>query len=240
MTTTLAALKIALCGSDGSQGVLQDSSYYANIATDINEAVNAIAVGIRMPNGETSPPLPDLYDSDTVATDTDAAYEAMPSDYQRHLFMVVDENGNKIAPPKGGDYYNFKLFLRQADKKDLSRAGSVSMVCLKGSNLYYQGIPSASYDLTVHFYRAPEDMSEATDTVDGIPDQFATKLIKHYVAKEIMGSGIEDGDNSVGKGEAYHTRKFFEVMTDFMDWIGEDDEPVYYGEDESVDGGVCD
>ena len=240
MSTALSTLKVALCGSDGSQGIIQDSSYYSGIVTRINEAVKAIAAGIRMPDGQISPPLPDLYDSDTVATATDAAYKALPSDYQRNLFMVADSTGNQIYPPKGGDYYSFALFLRQAGKKDFSQTGSVSVVCVKGSNLYYQGIPASSKNLTVHFYRAPVDMSDDADTVDGLPDHLATRLIKHFVAKEIFGEGLEDSDESRGAGVKYHTAKFFEAMRDLIDFVGIDAEPEYYGTADFIDMGVCD
>ena len=242
MSTTLLSLATVLCGADpGDQGILQDSSYFANIASNINEAVTAISAGIRMPNGQISPPLPELYDSDTVSTDTEAAYKAMPSDYQRNLFMVADENGHQIYPPRGGSYYDFALFLKHASKKDLTQAGSISSVCLKGNNLYYQGIPSAAYDLTVMFYRAPVDMALDASMVDGIPDQFATRLIKHYVCKEIFGSDVEDGEDSQGKGFSYHTARFYEVMQDFVDFIGLPDAvPEYYGSGDFVDLGVVD
>jgi len=244
MTTTLASLKTVICGADpGDQGILQDSSYYSAITTNINLAVKAIAGGIRMPNGMTSPPLPELFDTDTVSTATDAAYKTMPSDYQRGLFMVSDENGNQIHPPRGGDYYSFALFIRQISEKDLSQAGAVSSVCLRGTNLYYQGIPTTSYDLGVMFYRAPTDMDLVTNTtVDGIPDAFATNLIKHYVAKEIFGEGLEDSDTSQGAAVKYHTQKFFEFMTDFVDFIGVADAvPQYYGDGNfSQDLGTCD
>jgi len=239
MSTTLATLKTALFGSGGDQGIIQDSSYYSEATTRVNDAVTAIAGGIRLPNGITSPPSPLLYDTDTVSTATDAAYKAMPSDYQRGLFMVADENGNQIYPPQGGDYYSFALFLKHATKKDLTQAGSVSSVALRGNNLYYQGIPSAAYDLTVHFYRAPVDMSEDTDTVDGIPDQFATKLIKSYVAKEIY-SELEDGQDNIGVGYKIWTAKFLEAMTDFIDFIGIDAVPQLYGTGAYADLGVCD
>jgi len=241
MSTTLASLRLVLCGADGTQGIIQDSSYYTAITTNINLAVKAIAGGIRMPNGVISPPLPELYDMDTVSTSTTAAYKTLPSDYQRHVFMVADENGNQLYPPRGGDYYSFALFLRQISEKDLSQAGSVSNVCVKGTNLYYQGIPTAAYDLTVHFYRVPTDMDLVTNTtVDGIPDAFATNLIKHYVAKEIFGEGLEDSDASKGAAVKYHTLKFFEFMTDFVDFIGIDAEPQYYGDGGYQDLGICD
>ena len=59
--TTLATLTTAI------QSVIQDDSY-TDLTDRINDAVNTIAGGIRMPDGETSSPLPELYTSATIAT----------------------------------------------------------------------------------------------------------------------------------------------------------------------------
>jgi hypothetical protein len=236
MTTTLASLKAVLCGADGTQGILQDSSLYAGITARINLAVSAIAGGIRMPDGGTSPPLPQLYDMQTVTTSTTLPYVALPAAaghvYQRHVFMVADANGNQIYGPRGGNYYSFALFMRQVGVKDLTQAGTVDLVCAKGDRLFYQGIPTVGQVLTIHFYRAPVDMTLVTDVVDGIPDAFATRLIQHYVCRECFGEGLEDSDRSRKTGYEYHTARFFEAMTDFIDFIGIDAEPEYYGTDD--------
>lgn len=239
MATTLRSLRLALCGIDGSQGIIQDPAYYPEIIDRINDAVSAIAGGLRMPDGQRTPPLPDLYTSDTVETSTSNPYVALPSDYQRNVFMVVDTNGQQLSPPNGGGYYDFALFLRQADKKDLSRTGAISRVCVKGTNLYYQGIPSASKTLTVHYYRQPGDMAADADTVDGLPGHLAKKLIKHYVAADIFGE-IEDGDNSQGTGYKLHSAKLIDALMDLIDYAGIDAIPEYYGAAGFVDLGVCD
>jgi len=232
MSTTLSGLKTILCGSDGTQGILQDSSYYSDISTRINDAVEAIAAGVRMPEGIISPPLPDLYDTDTVDTSTTNPYVSLPSDYQRHLFMVADSNGDQILSPRGGGYYSFALFLKQARRMDLAQAGSIDRACVKGSRLYYQDIPSEAKTLTLHFYREPTAMSGDSDEPDGIPGHLQKRLIQHYVCKEIFGEGIEDSDESRGAGLKYHTAKFFEAMTDLIDFVGIDSEPEYFDSDD--------
>jgi hypothetical protein len=179
----------------------------------------------------------------TVATSITLPYVALPAAtghvYQRHVVMVADDNGNQIYGPHGGSYYDFALFLKQASHKGLTQSGAISSVCVKGSNLYYQGIPSASETLTVHFYRTPVAMSTDETTVDGLPDNLATRLIKHWVAKELFGEGLEDSNDSRGSAVKYHTGKFFEAMTDFCDWAGIDAVPEYYGAS-YADLGVCD
>jgi len=207
--------------------IIQDTSYDSFLKTYINNAITTISGGIRMPDGGFSPPLPQLFDTDTVAT-TPAAYAELPADYQRNVFSVCDSSGLVIKPASGGDYYNFRLFLKQCYKKDLTETGTIHDVAVKGKRLYYQGIPAASKNLTVMFYRKPVELINELDQVDGIPEQFQAKLIKHYVCQEIFGSELEDGSNSRGAGNRYHMSAFFKTMQDLISFIGEDEEPIYY------------
>jgi len=215
--------------TDAIQLVIHDGSY-TDITDRINDAVNNIAAGQRMPDGSISPPLNDLFVSASVSTTTDA-FTSLPANYQREVFYVVNSRGDRVPPVSGGGYYSFMLFLNNAYKKDLSQAGPLTDVCVKGRKLYYQGIPSASEDLTVSYYRKPVAMVDATDEVDGIPDHLQVRLIKHYVCKEIFGEGLEDGAESRKVGTTYHTNKFFEAMIALCDFNGEDAEPEFYAND---------
>jgi len=220
--------------------VLQDDAYGETVLVGkINSIVTGIAAGIRMPDGQISPPLPDLLDYDTVTT-TAAAYASLPADYQRKVFMILDSSGNKIEPPPGGDYYAFALFLKRITDKRLTESGSVYRVCVKGNKLYYQGIPTAAETLGLHFYRKPVDMALDGDTPDGIPEHLQERLIKHGVLKDIYGEAIEDGQDNSGIATKFHTGKFFEAMAELVAFIGIDGEPEYYGSGDYEDAGVCD
>lgn len=221
---------------------VQDAVKYTPevIARRINEALQAIAGGVRMPTtGIISPPLPDLFKSDTVTTTT-AAYVSLPSDYQRKVFKVADSSGYKIDPPLGGDYYSFALFLSQVSNLNLTDAGSVYKVAVKGKSLYYQGIPTVAETLTVMYYRKAATLALDGDEPEGIPDHLQMPLIKHYVLKEIFGEAIEDGQDNVAVGYKYHDGKFYMAMTDLIDYIGIDAEPMFYGGDDFDDQGRCD
>ena len=223
------------------QDILQDSAYTTTkIAELINDAVNSIAAGIRMPNGQISPPLPDLFTQNTVTTSTTLPYVSLPVNYQRKVINIYDSSGYRIAPPSGGDYYAFALFLKRVNNFNLTEAGSVYRVCVKGSKLYYQGIPTAATTLGLHYYKKPTTMVTATDEPDGIPEHLQLRLIKHYVLKEIFGEAIEDGQDNHGIGVKYHTGKFYEAMTDLCDFVGIDAEPMYYGSGDYEDAGTCD
>jgi hypothetical protein len=214
------------------QVIIQDSSYTSAILTSrINDAVSNIAAGIWLKSlGCLSPPLPALFDTDTVDT-TVNAYASMPDDYQRNLCMVADSDGARIRCPKAGNYNSFLRFLNQADKKDLSETGSVYVACVKGNRLYYQSIPTVAETLTVHFYRKPVAMALSTDTPDGLPDHLQTRLVRHYVCKDIFGEGIEDGENNQGSGFQYHNAMFYEAMEELVDFVCLDALPVNIASD---------
>ncbi|OGP67095.1 MAG: hypothetical protein A2031_07955 [Deltaproteobacteria bacterium RBG_19FT_COMBO_43_11] len=221
--------------------IIQDPAYTETILTDkINSAVSIIAAGIRMPNGQISPPLPDLFKVGTVATITTDSKVPLPTDYQRKVMVIVDSSGNRILPPVGGDYYSFALFLKQISNLNITETGEIYKICVKGSNLYYQGIPAAAQTLGIHYYRKPAAMTDDDDVPDGIPEHLQERLVKHYVVKEIFGEAIEDGQDNSGIGTKYHTGKFYEAMTELCDFIGIDAEPQYYGDDGSEDRGACD
>jgi len=218
---TLTELTAAIMDISKNKYIQTASSI--TLASRINEAVTAIASGIRMPDGINSPPLPGLFESAVVAT-TVNAYADLPATYQRNVFYIVGSDGEKLNAPSGGTYYSFKLFLSEIGEKDLSESGDVANVCIKGNSLYYQGIPSVSENVTVMFYRKPVDMVLGTDTPDGIPDQFQTRLIKHYVGRELSNEMVDGLPNMV----AYHTNEFYSAMQDLIMFIGVETEQEYF------------
>ena len=224
------------------QDILQDSAYTTTkIAERINDAVNSIAAGIRMPDGQISPPLPDLFTQSTVTTSLTLPYVSLPVNYQRKVINIYDSSGFRIAPPSGGDYYSFALFLKKVSNFNLIETGSVYRVCVKGSKLYYQGIPTAATTLGLHYYKKPTTMVTGTDEPDGIPEHLQLRLIKHFVCKEIMGEMLEAGVTEPAVGMKYHETKFYTAMTDLCDFIGTDATPQYYGSgNDYEDGGACD
>jgi hypothetical protein len=223
------------------KGVLQDPAYTDPVIVNkVNALVARIAAGVRMPNGQISPPLSDLYAYGTVSTAAALPYVSLPDNYQRNISIIYDSGNLVISPPRGGDYYSFSLFLKQITNMNLAEIGSINKVCVKGSKVYYQGIPSVSTTLGLHYYRKPIDMALDDDEPDGVPAHIAEDLIKHGVLKDIFGEKIEDGQDNSGIGTKYHTAKFYEYMTDLVDFIGIDAEPQHYGAGGAEDYGACD
>lgn len=224
------------------QGILDDPAYTDAVIIDrINDAQQYIAGGFRMPDGQVSPPLPDLFTYGTVNTSITLPYISLPDNYQRKVFNVYDSSNNRIYPPTGGDYYSFGLFLKQINNMGLTEQGSIYRACVKGKKLYYQGIPTVTTTLGLHYYRNPATLALDDDEPDGLPDHLAEKLLKHYVIMNVYGESIEAGVSEPAIGMKYHESRFFLCMTDLCDFIGiPDAEPILYGSGDYEDRGTVD
>jgi len=221
--------------------ILQDAVYTdEKIIGRINGSLQSVSAGIRMPNGDISPPLPDLFAYGTVDTSTTLPYVSLPANYQRKVFLVYDSNNNKFYPPQGGDYYAFARFMQQVTDLGLAETGSIYRVAIKGRNIYYQGIPSASTTLGLHYYRKPATLALDGDEPEGIPDHLQEQVLTAHVLMNIMGEKLEAGVTEPATGMKYWQGKFYEGMTDLIDFIGIDATPQFYGSDGGEDGAVCD
>ena len=123
-----------------------------------------------------------------------AANVPMPANFQRNLQYAVNSDGVEI------DIYN-----------SMSSQGLVQAVMEAGNILYYQGIPTTGSTITLHFYRFPVDMSESTDTPDGIPLHLQVPLLVNYAAKEVF-KLIEDGVEGDGVNTARYQGLFLQAM----------------------------
>jgi hypothetical protein len=185
--------------------IMQDASLTASIPGKLNQGVAEIAGGMPSTFGSLlTPPLPNLFTIDTVDTATDAAYVSMPATYQRDLQFVIDGNGTEIQIAN-----SFIAFTESNPLLD--RSGSIYEVAEKGGNLYYQGIPTSSETLTLHFYRLPIDMSEDSDVPDGIPLHLQIPLLVNYTAWKLF-ELIEDGI----EGENVNTMKYFTLFSNAL------------------------
>jgi len=219
---TLAEIRTSI------QLVLQDDDYGDDLLNImVNDALQHIAGGVLMPNGLISNPIPELYTTASVVTIAGQAYAGLPDDYQRGIFFVSDSVGDQIKPIDDHGYYDYRVWLNSMPYKDLSESCSVYRVAIKGNRFYYQGVPTTPETLTIHYYRKPDTMAAGTDEPDGLPAFLAKPLLKHYVCQDIFGEGIEDGEDSAGRGAAYHKQKFYEYMQNLMDFLPEDEEAGY-------------
>lgn len=186
--------------------IIQDSSFTDDdIKSYLNQGVQEIAGGMLSALGNyTTPPLSNLLTIDTVDTATDAAYVSMPATFQRDLVFAANEDGVEI------DINNSWRDFVQTEPL-LDRSGRIYEVIEQGGSLYYQGIPTSSEEITVHFYRLPVDMSDNDDTPDGLPAHLHIPLLVNYACYKIF-ELIEDGLEGPGVNTKRYEQRFLQAL----------------------------
>lgn len=159
--------------------IVQDSKYNSLISDLLNQGQAEIAGGMKSTLGDwLTPPLPGLFKIDTVDTATDAAYVSMPTGFQRNLQFAASSDGNEIDI--ADDFISFSETYPLLDK-----SGSVTECCEFGGNFYYQGIPTTSAEITVHYYEEPTDMAATDSEPDGIPKHLQKRLLGNYAVWKV-------------------------------------------------------
>ena len=186
--------------------IIQDNSFSStNITSRLNEAQLEVAGGIQSTLGSwITPPLPELLTIDTVDTATDAAYVSMPDNFQRQLQFASSSEGTEIDIAES--FISFVEVYPLLDK-----SGSVVECCEVGGNFYYQGIPTSSAEITIHYYKAPTDMSDDDDEPDGIPSHLHRGLLINHVCWKIF-ELIEDGLEEAGSNTEKYMKLFFSAV----------------------------
>ena len=162
-----------------AKNIIQDSKYNHLLGGLINQGQLEIAGGMPSALGSwLTPPLPGLFTIGTVDTATDAAYVSMPVDFQRNLQFAASPEGNEIDIAE--------TFISLVETYPLlDKSGTVVECCEFGGNFYYQGIPTTSAEITVHYYKVPTDMSVDGSTPDGIPSHLQESLLGNYTVWNI-------------------------------------------------------
>jgi len=183
--------------------IIQDASFTEDIIISrLNEAQSEVAGGVQSTLGSwLTPPLPELLTIDTIDTVTDAAYVAMPTNFQRTLQFAASSEGNEIDI--ADSFISFVEVYPLLDK-----SSSVVECCEFGNNFYYQGIPTASAEITIHYYRLPTDMSADADEPDGIPSHLHRGLLINHACWKIYDL-IEDGIDGVMPNTEKYMDLFF-------------------------------
>ena len=172
--------------------IIQDPSFTDEVIGDyLNQAQVEIAGGMMSTLGSwITPPLPNLLTVDTVTTAIDAAYVSMPSNFQRTLQFAASSNGYELDIAESFISFSTAHPL-------LNQVGPIHEVIEAGGSLYYQGIPAAAEDITLHFYRAPTAMEDEEDEPDGIPVHLQLSLLVNHAAWKLF-ELIEDDFTSAG------------------------------------------
>jgi hypothetical protein len=209
--------------------IIQDTSYVdATILKYINRGLRQIAGGIFITYPDRtqvfSSPLPNLLTSDTVATSTSAAYVALPDDFGRSLLAVSSASTDTLVTI----VESFAEFLRMYPTLDMS--SSVTAVAVRGTRLYYQGIPTTSDTLTLHYYSTPTELEDDDDEPDCLPTHLHEELLVNYAAMKIYDQ-IEDGVVTPKTNTDNYTVRFNKAMLDLEMSIEDQQIPITFVSD---------
>lgn len=185
--------------------IVQDSLLLDSIGSFINQGVYEIAGGMQSTLGNwITPPLPKLFTIDFVNTINNLGYVDLPNTYHRALQLAVSANGREI------DIENSLIDLTSTYPA-LDKVGNITSVVAHGGKLYYQGIPSVSEKITLHFYRKPIEMLDVDDVPDGIPEHLQMILLSNYAAWKAF-SIIEDGIEENSPNTKRYYSNFLEAL----------------------------
>jgi len=205
--------------------IIQDSSYSdATILKYLNRGIRQIAGGVFLTYPDRtqvfSSALPNLLTSDTVSTDANP-YVSLPTDFGRGLVAVASASADTLVTISE----SFAEFLDYYPTLDLS--ANVTMVAVRGTRLYYQGIPSASDTLTLHYYSTPTDLSLDADTPSCLPSHLHEELLVNYAAMKIYDQ-LEDGIDGAKVNTESYARRFNQAMLDLEASIEDAPRPVTF------------
>jgi hypothetical protein len=142
-------------------------------------------------------------------------YVPLPSNYHRNLYSC--RSITNFCPITV--YQNLRLLLRNFSYPDQN--GRVLGVAIRGSNLHYQRIPSATEILRLYFYEKITEMTKLTDQPLCIPEGYEKPLLINYACKEIYNL-IEDGVEGSKVNTNTHTNLYQGAYNELAQFIGEE------------------
>lgn len=192
--------------------IVDDSLLTDSLGAFINQGIYEIAGGIPslmdgidnpLPNSLT-PPMPELFTIATVNTSTVAAYVNMPTNFHRDLQFAALSTGSEVDIAHS--------FIEFAETYPLlNKSGRISEVVEHGRRLYYQGIPTSSEAVTLHYYRKPVEMEGNDDVPDGIPEHLQISLLVNFAAWKAY-ERLEDNLEGQTPNTDKYKRFFMEAM----------------------------
>ncbi len=190
--------------------IIQDPSYNSRvIRTKLNQAITDLCAGVPViwPDGDQTmlQPMPLLFTIGTVDT-TSNAYATLPTSFQRDVVFVASENGYEVTL-----YEHFQDLARNFPLLDMS--GSVVGCAVMGTKLYYQGIPSSTDTLTVHYYATPTDMDADSDSPEGIPARFQRTLVVYETCLKIFEEIYEEDSDQHPVVQSYEKKRMAELIS---------------------------
>jgi hypothetical protein len=125
---------------------------------------------------------------------------------------VYNSNGDKL-----GILSSLELLMDIAE--GWQEVGSVRVVALEGSTLWYYPVPSAVEVITVIYYKNPEELTSDSDTPDAIPD-FLHRQILVNGASALCYDMIERGVEGVKVNTQSRTIGMVRGVQKMKEWLG--------------------
>ena len=199
--------------------VVQDESFDDDTILDyINKGMREIAGLVD---------LPLLRTSDTVDTSTSVNYVAMPDDYQKKCFVVVDV-ANEVRLDWPGQLYQYHKFLVRNPVP--SAGSSVSDVAIRGKTLFYDPICDSAQTLRVEYFRYPTALVYGEEP-DEFPSHLHESLLVPAAARELFNL-IEDGIEGQKVNTNTQNGFFRDAIAELRLFVGDtDSEPVFIADD---------
>lgn len=141
---------------------VHDSNLETYFESWINDAVREIATDFDLPDLRLKTPA-------TLSTTTSNWLYDMPSTYHKKCFKCRNSTGTPIR------ISNDIQDIEALDYSHADTGDNVQCVAIEGDNIAIY--PKANDTLSLWYFRLPVDMSADTDEPDGIPPQFAERVI---------------------------------------------------------------
>lgn len=159
--------------------------------------------------------LPSLDTSSEVTTSgTPGATVAMPTDYQRNLYMAIGARGNLLS------IIDSIKHIAGIVRGDMSATGSrVEMVAAVGSVLRSWPTVEATETITLFYQKKPDEIttSGAVSLFSGSPGEGHPILVNYAAWK--MFEEIEQGGDGAKVDALYHMGLFDKALIDLERWL---------------------
>lgn len=189
----------------------------------INQGLKIVATGVLLSRVELTPPLPELFNIDTVTTgDSGGGVVSMPSDFDRNLNMVVNESGESLSLDP-----SFKRFALRYPKVG---EGSVHTCSQHGKRLFYRDEPASPETLTLHYYRVPDLLVDEDDEPDCLPEILHKPVLIGHACVQIFNQ-IEDGMEGKKANAEFWMNEFRQGLFNNLSLIAGDEKlPQFYSD----------
>ena len=161
----------------------------------------------------TSDPLPGLeVVAGEIKTVLDKAFAPLPDDFLRDLETVYVQDQDQKVTVLGS------VQLLQSKYPGLAKTGNIEHVAVAAGSLYYQGIPSTRYTLSLNYFRKPTLLARDMDEPSMLPEHLHRRLLVNYACKELF-ARIEDGMDGRKTNTAYHAAEYKLAFAELELWI---------------------